>query len=159
MNAKGLVPCLEFIESNFFKIENTGCKTINMVVFKKNWYKYFLWIIVSINLIYTVIILSSGNFLWLYLLSLAFSVLVILGLIFFSYEVARIFVKVWSGVILIGGVLGLFANLLYVITGSFDQIQVQSLSKFVLSSIIGFIIFVYWDKTTIDKGGKKGRHT
>jgi uncharacterized membrane protein len=82
------------------------------------------------------------------ILGIAINTLIVISLLAFPYRITRVIIKIWAGIAIAGGGLGLLVNLFYLVSRGIEKIQVGSLIGFLLVFIIGAVVFNFWDKST-----------
>ena len=113
--------------------------------FKNEWYPFLIIIVLAIVITTRVMdILSNWNLISFFHLVLSFLVLISL---LFKTTITEIIVKVWSGLSVIGGTLGLISILMYLIANATEKIELPKLLIHTIHLSIGIIIFKYWDES------------
>ena len=85
-------------------------------------------------------------------LFLFLSLFTLVSLLFLNEQISETLVKVCSCLAILGGGLGLFSVLLFLLIGRLEEnVNLSELLRHLLHFGIGLVLFKYWDKSTIDE--------
>ena len=121
------------------------------IKFRRNWYLILFITLLVINFFGFTLQVASGNTSTLNMIGLLIAVILLGSLFLFSYKTNRIIVKVWSGLIIATGALGLFSSFLFLILGNPEKVHLEIVLRRLLFLVFGYLVFYYWDKVTMAK--------
>ena len=85
---------------------------------------------------------------WITVIRLGLSLIIVIGILS-KAKFTEVVLKVWSGILIIGGVLGLISIFMYLIIGSFEKIEILKLFTHIFYIIIGYMISSFWNSSIL----------
>ncbi len=119
--------------------------------FTNKWYPLLLILVLSwVAFIRTQDILVEWN--WVSVFHLSLNLLVGVAILL-KLKFTGIIVKIWAGLSIFGGILGLFSVSMRWLIGTFDRVEFTDLVSHIVHVIIGYILYSYWtDSIEVDEG-------
>lgn len=122
------------------------------ISFKNNWCPSLVIIALVVG-IYVQSLNVLFDFSYLPLIHLLLSIIVVFSLLLLDYNSAKISVKIWASLGIIGGGLGLISILLLYMIGRLEGgLELKEVIRHSIHLVTGCIIFFFWNGSVSQKG-------